>query len=48
MSDKILRWPQVVEKVGISRTTLWRMCNQGDFPKPIPLVNRIVGEMPTS
>ncbi len=43
MSDRILRWPDVVKKVGISRTTLWRMCNDGSFPSPIPLVGRLVG-----
>ena len=34
MADKLLRVGQVVEKVGLSRTTIWRLRRQGDFPQP--------------
>ncbi|RNC70147.1 MAG: AlpA family phage regulatory protein [Desulfuromonadales bacterium] len=29
---KILRWPKVEEKTGISRTTAWRLAREGKFP----------------
>lgn len=32
---KLLRKPQVLEKIGVSAATLWRMCKVGMFPKPI-------------
>lgn len=30
---KVLRLPKVLEKIGISRSQLYRLINQGDFPK---------------
>jgi prophage regulatory protein len=35
--DRILRWRETCERIGVSRTTLWRMINRGAFPAPIPL-----------
>lgn len=32
MQDKILRPKAVVQMVGLSRTTLWRLENAGQFP----------------
>jgi prophage regulatory protein len=34
---KFLRWPQVEARVALSRTTVWRLMREGDFPKPIPI-----------
>jgi prophage regulatory protein len=33
--DQILRWPQVHERTGLSRTTVWRLVRAKRFPKPI-------------
>jgi len=35
--DRILRFPEVREMTGLSRTTLWRMENDNKFPKRVPL-----------
>jgi prophage regulatory protein len=34
---RILRIWQVVEKVGLSAPTIWRLCSSGEFPKPIKI-----------
>lgn len=40
--DRLLRWPQVREIVGLSRTTAWRLQKAGLFPDPIEVsVNRV-------
>lgn len=31
---RVLRTEQVVARLGLSRTTLWRMWTKGDFPRP--------------
>ena len=33
----------VVKKVALSRTTIWRLCRAGDFPKPVRLSPGRVG-----
>ena len=33
MTDKLLRIGQVVDKIGLSRTTIWRLRQDGDFPE---------------
>jgi prophage regulatory protein len=38
MAERFLRTRAVLERVGLSRTTLWRMERAGDFP-----ARRIVG-----
>lgn len=43
MTDKILRIKQVVERIGLSRTTVWRMVKRGQFPPPIALYGRNIG-----
>jgi len=40
---KILRIQEACNKISLSRTTLWRLCQQTDFPKPINLGGRAVG-----
>ncbi len=39
----ILRRPQVEERTGLSRSTIYLFMDQGDFPKPISLGPRAVG-----
>jgi len=34
MTDKLLRIGQVVDKIGLSRTTIWRLRRKSDFPEP--------------
>ena len=33
----ILRMPDVLELIGLSRTSLWRRIRSGDFPAPVKL-----------
>jgi prophage regulatory protein len=35
--NRTLRIWQVVEKVGLSAPTIWRLCSSGEFPKPIKI-----------
>ena len=35
--NRTLRIWQVVEKVGLSAPTIWRLCASGEFPKPIKI-----------
>ena len=39
----ILRRPQVEQRTGLSRSTLYQYIKEGNFPKPIPLGPRAVG-----
>jgi prophage regulatory protein len=32
-ADRVLRIEEVSDRLGISRTTLWRWCREGHFPK---------------
>lgn len=36
-----LRLPQVLARVGISRSTLWRWVAEGSFPRPLKLSARV-------
>ncbi len=40
---KIIRKPATQEKTGLSDTTIWRLENEGKFPKRIKITNKIVG-----
>lgn len=40
---RLLSWPQVREKVGISRTTAWRLQKKGAFPRPVEISAGRVG-----
>lgn len=40
---QILRKPVVVARVGLSGTTLWRLCRAGKFPAPIRLSANAIG-----
>ena len=39
----IIRMPAVREATGISRTTIWRLVKQNQFPAPLKLSERTVG-----
>lgn len=41
--DRILRLPAVLERTGLSRSTLYRKIQQGTFPKQIALSTRCAG-----
>ncbi|PSW69480.1 AlpA family transcriptional regulator [Photobacterium sp. GB-50] len=40
---KILRLPEVKDKVGLSRSSIYALMTKGDFPPSIPLGERSVG-----
>jgi prophage regulatory protein len=40
-SERAVRIPEVLYRVGISRTQLYRLIARGDFPPPIRLSDRI-------
>ena len=42
-SDRILRKPAVLTRIGVSDTTLWRMVKAGRFPAPVRLSPGTVG-----
>ena len=37
---RFLRPRQVLEMIGVSRTTLWRMVQAGNFPRPVRITER--------
>ena len=41
--QKIYRLKNVIEVTGMSRSTIYRLMEQGKFPKPIKLSQRIIG-----
>jgi prophage regulatory protein len=40
---QVIRPRELCAQLSISRTTLWRLSKSEDFPKPIPLGDRLVG-----
>lgn len=40
-TNVFLRLPQVLARVAISRSTLWRRVNDGSFPRPLKLSARV-------
>jgi prophage regulatory protein len=42
-NQRVLRCREVTVRVGLSRTTLWRLRRQGDFPAPRQLSANAVG-----
>lgn len=40
---RILRRAAVATRTGLSATSLWRLMQAGDFPKPVSLGRRAVG-----
>ncbi|WP_103763177.1 helix-turn-helix transcriptional regulator [Roseovarius confluentis] len=43
MTDKILRCREVQQAIGLSRSTIYRMIERGDFPRPQKLGLRAIG-----
>jgi len=43
MDARILRRPEVENRTGLSRSTIYAMISEGTFPKPIRLGKRAVG-----
>lgn len=41
--SRIIRWPEVHERVGYCRTNIYYLIQSGDFPAPIKLGPRAVG-----
>ena len=33
--DRLLRFPEVKDRVGFSRSSIYRLMRQGDFPEPL-------------
>ena len=42
-TDRMLRAPAVLELIGVSRTTLWRMIRRAEFPALLQLSPNTVG-----
>ena len=43
MSHTIIRLPVVLERTGLSRSTIYLMISKGQFPAPVSLGERAVG-----
>lgn len=43
MVEKHYRRPEVEEITGLSRTTIYKMMDRGDFPRPVRLTRKAVG-----
>jgi len=41
--SRIIRWPEVHERVGYCRTNIYYLIQSGDFPVPIKLGSRAIG-----
>lgn len=33
--ERLIRLPEVINKIGLSRPTVYRMIERGEFPKPV-------------
>ena len=47
-TDEILRLPQVMKRTGLPVSSLYRLMDAGQFPRPIHLSERAVGWESTS
>jgi len=47
MPSKILRLPMVLDRTGLSRSTVYLRISKGEFPKPVSLGARAVGWIET-
>lgn len=43
MNDRIIRLKEVTKHVGLSPSTITRLRNNDEFPKPVQLTPRIIG-----
>lgn len=37
MAERVLRWPQVADRLGVSSVTVWRWERDGHFPRRVRL-----------
>ncbi len=42
-SQNIIRLPQVIKKIGLSRSTTYALIKSGEFPQKIQLSSRSIG-----
>jgi prophage regulatory protein len=47
MPEKILRLPNVLDRTGLSRSTVYQRVTEGRFPRPVSLGARAVGWVET-
>ena len=40
-ATKFLRLPSVIDKVGLSRSQIYKLIQQGDFPEPVKIGPKI-------
>lgn len=40
--ETYLSAPEIAEKLGIHKATIWRWCKRGLFPKPIKVGQRVI------
>lgn len=38
----LVRWPEVHQRTGLSRTTVWRRVGEGSFPQPVKISAQLV------
>jgi prophage regulatory protein len=43
MSNKIIRLPAVIDKTGLSRSSIYLRMSKGEFPQSISLGDRAIG-----
>lgn len=43
MAERLLRTPEVVDRTGLGRTTLWRLERRGEFPRRRQVLANVVG-----
>jgi len=48
MAASVLRLPAVIQRTGLSRSTIYLKVSQGSFPRPISLGPRSVGWLDSS
>ena len=40
-TTKFLRLPSVIEKVGLSRSQIYKLIQRGDFPEPVKIGSKV-------
>ncbi|MFO1430525.1 MAG: AlpA family phage regulatory protein [Candidatus Competibacteraceae bacterium] len=43
MQKQIIRLPEVVERYGLSKATIYRQVKKGRFPAPVSLTEKLIG-----
>jgi prophage regulatory protein len=41
MNERLIRIKEVIERTGLSRSTIYARAQAGEFPKPVPLGNSL-------